>query len=160
MTHVLVTFLGAPDRGHPPTQHRRSGYQEIDYKFSDAEVYRARLSPLALLKFLRGKARRDDLVPPPDALVVFGTSGSAWHELMLCACGCWPDRDSIDRLVRRSHADSLTADDLNAFQDHDLLKSVLGVTSVRLELLPYADKAGEQVAIIAALNQGCSVLLA
>lgn len=33
MTHVLVTFLGAPDRSRPPTRRPRPHYQEITYDF-------------------------------------------------------------------------------------------------------------------------------
>ncbi|SUS04825.1 conserved hypothetical protein [Candidatus Defluviicoccus seviourii] len=145
MTHVLVTFLGAPDTGKAPSLHSRSGYPEIGYKFAGDKIYRERLFPLALLKHLKDEAT------PANKMVVFGTAGSAWHLLPLYVLGCWPDKGELDRLARRSADGKVDEKDLEPFQNHQGLKDILNLQGLDLRLMGYAKTETEQVDVIAKL---------
>lgn len=146
MTHVLVTFLGAPDTGRPPSLRPGSGYAEIGYEFLRDKIYRERLFPLALLKHLK------ETKTPADRMVVFGTAGSAWQQLPLCALGCWPEKGQLDVLARRSAEGKVQADDLKPFQNHQRLKDILHLQGgLNLRLMGYAETEGEQVGVIAKL---------
>lgn len=146
MTHVLVTFLGAPDTGRQPSLRPGSGYAEIGYKFPGDKMYRERLFPLALLKHLK------EINTPVNRMVVFGTAGSAWHQLPLCALGYWPDKRELDSLARRSADGKVDEGDLQLFNNHQRLKDILDLQGgLDLRLMGYAKTEAEQVDVIATL---------
>lgn len=64
-TFSLVSFLGRA------TQNPQTGYRQANYHFPDGTVHTTPYFGLALLKVLQ-----------PDALVLFGTSGSMWDVLI------------------------------------------------------------------------------
>lgn len=155
MTHVLVTFLGAPDTGRPPSLRKRRGYQVMHYRFPpDGHIRRHRLFPLALLAHLRRGGGG------PSELVVFGTRGSVWDELLRYAGGHWSQRELND-LIELALKNGVDQDVLKRYQDP--LRDVLGLDSVRLEVLEHLDEedAGgstgdevqKQIEIIERLNK-------
>lgn len=155
MTHVLVTFLGAPDTGRPPSLRKRRGYQQMHYRFPpDGHIRRHRLFPLALLQHLRRGGGG------PRELVVFGTRGSVWDELLRYAGGHWSQRELND-LIALALKNQVNQAVLKPYQDP--LRDVLGLDSVRLEVLEHLDKedAGgsrgdevqKQIEIIERLNK-------
>ena len=155
MTHVLVTFLGAPDTGRPPSLRKRRGYQVMHYRFPpDGHIRRHRLFPLALLAHLRRGGGG------PRELVVFGTRGSVWDELLRYAGGHWSQRELND-LIELALKNRVDQDVLKRYQDP--LRDVLGLDSVRLEVLEHLDEedAGgstgdevqKQIEIIERLNK-------
>lgn len=154
MTHVLVTFLGAPDSGRPPSLRKRKGYQEVIYGFrgssgqSDTKHYPQRFFPLALRDYL------DESGKPVDKLVVFGTPGSAWDEFLLYVGIPSLRLADIDALRREIERNAVEGARLQA-EWADRVKGALRLPKgVLLKVIKgYAEETGEQVEMIARLAE-------
>lgn len=151
--HVLVTFLGAPDRSRPPTRRPRPHYQEVIYDFRECKppsvpgLYQERFFPFALREHL------DKTGNAVEEMVVFGTPGSAWDEFLLnvgIPGLLAPDLEDLRRQASR-----------NEVQEKDLIKAkwaervgkALRLGTVQLKVIDYAKVLDDQVAIIATLNE-------
>lgn len=156
MTHVLVTFLGAPDTGRPPSLRKRRGYQEVIYEFagsggsSDTKHYRERFFPLALRDYLDESGQR------VEKLVIFGTPGSAWDEFLLYVGIPSLRLADIDALRREIERNAVEGTRLQT-EWADRVKAALHLKKqegVQLKVIKdYAEKTGKQVEMIARLAE-------
>ncbi len=152
MTHVLVTFLGAPDRGRPPTRRPRPHYQEVIYDFRECKppsvpgLYQERFFPFALREHL------DKTGNAVDEMVVFGTRGSAWDEFLLNVGIPGLLKPDLEDLGRRASRDEVQEKDLEAKWPERVGKA-LRLSRVQLKVIDYAKELDDQVAIIATLNE-------
>ena len=150
--HVLVTFLGAPDRGRPPTRRPRPHYQEVIYDFRECKppsvpgLYQERFFPFALREHL------DKTGDALEEMVVFGTPGSAWDEFLLNVGIPGLLGSDLDNLRRQASRDEIQEKDLKDKWAERVGKA-LRLGTVQLKVIDYAKVLDDQVAIIAMLNE-------
>lgn len=132
MSHIQISFLGAPQRKGGAFVHR-GDYQRACYRFPDGALATESLFALALAKHHR-----------PDAVLLLGTPGSAWHSLIDWA-GYPEDRlgdaeslySSLDPAVK---AQATSAAEIAALEA--LLQPVEGIPW-RLRLIPNCENDSE-----------------
>lgn len=152
MTHVLVTFLGAPDRGRPPTRRQRPHYREVIYDFRECTppsvpgVYTERFFPFALREHL------DKTGNAVEEMVVFGTPGSAWDEFLLNVGIPGLLASDLEEFRRQASRDEVQERELDGTWSGGVAKA-LRLGRVQLKVIDYAKVLNDQVAIIATLNQ-------
>lgn len=143
MAHVLFMFLGAgraPQSG-AATNAPTSSYSRTSYEFPSGQRRPASLFGLALL---------DELAAAGDAadkVVVLGTDGSAWDNLVTETAG---DVPGLGDLIARQGASAVTAGDLSGFAgpvQAAIADRSLTPTTV-LEVIPYGFETAEQTALI------------
>lgn len=110
MSHIQFSFLGAPQRLNGEDLVLRKGdYADTLYRFADGGVVRSKLFTIAL-------ARRQR----PDAIVLMGTPGSAWHQFLDWAEFPENDIDAASelqtRLTSRAALAEVSASDVAAIE--------------------------------------------
>lgn len=152
MTHVLVTFLGAPDRSRPPTRRPRPHYQEITYDFkgctpsSAPGLYTERFFPFALREHLEKTGH------PIQEMVIFGTRGSAWDEFLLNVGIPRLHFSDIEDLRRQASRDEVQETQINA-RWAEAVRKALRLQGVQLKVIDYGRTLNDQVGIIGTLNE-------
>lgn len=126
--HILVTLLGKVK------DPKFSNYQEANYLFDNGNKYTSRFFGLTLQKEQK-----------PDKLVVLGTSGSMWDNLMREAGVDDESVKALDNLSQTSSVDeSVLRDYVPALERH------IGIPC-HLEIIPYGRNADEQTQILHSL---------
>lgn len=122
MSHKLVTLLGKAS----------SNYRQATYEFEDSSRRTSRFFGLELCKHVS-----------PDELVILGTTGSMWDNLLLeTELSGYPElEEELLSLGEAAQNDAVTQDALDQLATH--LKSVLGIPCV-LKLIPYGRSQQEQ----------------
>jgi len=166
MTHVLVTFLGAPDRSRPPTRRPRPHYQEITYAFrgctpsSAPGLYTERFFPFALREHLEKTGH------PIQEMVIFGTPGSAWDEFLLNVGIPRLLAPDLEDLRRQAWRDAVQETQIQETQIQETqiqetqiqtrwgepVRKALRLNKVQLKVIDYAEVRNDQVNIIAKIN--------
>jgi CRISPR-associated Csx2 family protein len=122
VSHKLVTLLGKAS----------SNYRQATYEFEDSSRRTSRFFGLELCKHVN-----------PDELVILGTTGSMWDNLLLETelSGYLELEEELLSLGEAAQNDAVTQDALDQLATH--LKSVLGIPCV-LKLIPYGRTQQEQ----------------
>lgn len=122
MSHKLVTLLGKAS----------SNYRQATYEFEDSSRRTSRFFGLELCKHVS-----------PDELVILGTTGSMWDNLLLeTELSGYPElEEELLSLGEAAQNDAVTQNALDQLATH--LKSVLGIPCV-LKLIPYGRTQQEQ----------------
>lgn len=128
--HTLVTLLGKVN--DPKYPH----YREATYDFGDGETYTSRFFGLTLQKALK-----------PDHLVVLGTSGSMWDNLMREA---GLDDEAVKSLAALGQQSAISEVYLQEFVP--ALEQHLGIPC-SLKIIPYGRDQDEQTQILHILMQ-------
>jgi CRISPR-associated Csx2 family protein len=149
MAHALFMFLGAgqqPGRG-TAAQAPTASYRRTIYEFPGGARIEASLFGLALLQHLHDRAKTETRLVPPDKVVVLGTSGSAWDNLIHEIAGV--EADLTDLLALQA-AQAVKPASLAPYIDlvGKALKARHGIGNVALEVIPYAFETSEQISFI------------
>ncbi|HXG11849.1 MAG TPA: TIGR02221 family CRISPR-associated protein [Gemmataceae bacterium] len=148
MATTLLSFLG---RGPYAPDGKRKPYLKTQYQFDSWTSPEVTFFLHAALDWLRGRRGMT-----PDRLVVLGTSGSMWDELVLALCTAQSneDRRRIDELclhlLSRVDEQKTGHDDLDQVQKE--LAHVLKI-DVHTELIPNGRTQEEQAQILKALQR-------
>ncbi len=129
--HILVTVLGKVKN----EQH--SNYRPANYAFSATQQRESRFFGLALCEEIK-----------PDKLIVLGTTGSMWDNLLLEAKLLDQDEnllESILNLEKSAQEDNISQTQLDFFAKH--LQKILQIPCA-LCLIPYGRTAKEQTQIL------------
>jgi CRISPR-associated Csx2 family protein len=149
MAHVLFTFLGAGRQlsRASASQAPTASYQRTIYEFPGGTQIEGSLFGLALLQHLHGRAKTETGFVPPDKVVVLGTSGSAWDNLIVEMAG---DRPDLTDLVALQAVPAVEPASLAPFLGlvGAALKMRHGIDDFALEVIPYAFETSEQISFI------------
>ena len=159
MVHIMFMFLGAgrlagAAANASAANAATASYQRTTYEFPSKERHEESLFGLALLKEMASKS-------PVDKLVVLGTSGSAWDNLITETGGSCP---SLAQLNAAQAADAVTSDMLRPYFGlvQDNIKRKGWAQEVVLEIIPYGFEKAEQISLIEMLarhvNEGDQIV--
>jgi CRISPR-associated Csx2 family protein len=144
MAVTLISFLG---RGPYAPDGKRKQYFRVQYQFDDWTSSKVAFFLHAALEWLR-----HNKTTGPDRLVVLGTPGSMWDELLLALCTGQQQRteELALHLTDRVDAQAIARDDLDRLEKE--LTDVLGI-EVRAGLVPPGQTQQEQAQILDTLQR-------
>lgn len=148
MAVSLIGFLG---RGPYAPDGKRRSYFKARYRFDDWESFEVTFFLHAVLGWLREHRRKR-----VDRVVVLGTAGSMWDELVLALCGNQDEEEQkrvealYFELVSKVDAQSTIPENIREAEKE--LSRALG-TEVHAEMVPAGVNSEEQAKILAALQQ-------
>lgn len=142
MAVSLISFLG---RGPYSADLKRRDYFKTRYQFSDWTSHEVSFFLHAVLTWLREQRHQ-----PPDRVIVLGTPGSMWDNLLLTFCPHLEEHETVWQEVARQ-VDQQTLGEQDVAVVGKLVSQGLGV-EVHAELIPPGKTVQEQAHILAALQ--------
>ncbi len=124
MSHTLISLMG------------RTSYRSAKYRFDNNKIYESQFFGLPLVEYLRDTSR------PIDKMVIIGTDGSSWHNLVSLFCGDEPPA----QLEESAQNYSVTQEELHPWISKinenpiELLKNI----QIKLLLTDYATQSKQQ----------------